>query len=165
MICSAWKDDGEQIQTASTSGWLITSSASAEKAGSLNLSAAASALATVGLEIITARALSHRDSASRCTRPIRPAPMMPTPSTPSSDSFMLTTERVAGCRGATARRSAQRPGARHSQSATQIKDTRIIDVCGKSSLREETSLITDRNRPDLPMLRACGTSWGDLPSV
>ena len=52
LICSAWKLDGEQIHTASTSGWLITSSASPLKASSLYLDAAASALDTVGLEMI-----------------------------------------------------------------------------------------------------------------
>ena len=75
---------------ASTSGWLITSIASPEKASSLNLLAAASALETVGLEIITAFAFSHFESASKCTMPIRPAPMMPTPRMPLSASFMFT---------------------------------------------------------------------------
>merc|ERR1719203_1284432 len=31
LICSAWNCDGEQIQTASTSGWLITSIALSER--------------------------------------------------------------------------------------------------------------------------------------
>ena len=65
LIWAAWNDDGEQIQTASTSGWLITSSALAELESSLYFSAAASAFATVGLEIITAFAVSHLAKASR----------------------------------------------------------------------------------------------------
>ena len=64
--------------------------ASPENVSSLNLVAAASAFDTVGLEMITAFAFSQLLSASKCTRPIRPAPITPTPKMPSSDSFMLT---------------------------------------------------------------------------
>merc|ERR1719440_1064889 len=59
LIWSAWKEDGEQIHTASTSGWLITSMASPLKSSSLYFAAAASALLTVGFEMITALAFSH----------------------------------------------------------------------------------------------------------
>mmetsp|Transcript_1044 Transcript_1044/g.2896 ORF Transcript_1044/g.2896 Transcript_1044/m.2896 type:complete len:227 (-) Transcript_1044:124-804(-) len=88
LIWSAWNWDGEQIHTASTSGWLMTSSASPVKVSSLYFLAAASAFETVGLEMITALALSQEDSASRWTMPMRPAPITPTPSTPSSASFI-----------------------------------------------------------------------------
>lgn len=43
---------GEQIHTASTSGWLITFIASLVYSGSLNCSAAFFALDSVGLEIM-----------------------------------------------------------------------------------------------------------------
>mmetsp|Transcript_7940 Transcript_7940/g.26945 ORF Transcript_7940/g.26945 Transcript_7940/m.26945 type:complete len:249 (+) Transcript_7940:517-1263(+) len=79
LIWSAWYWDGEQIHTASTSGWLITSLASPVKCGTLKFLAAASALDTVGLLIMTGRASGHPLRASRCTRPMRPAPMTPTP--------------------------------------------------------------------------------------
>ena len=59
LIWSAWNCDGEQIQTASTSGWLMTSIASPVNSGSLYFSAAASAFEIVGLEMITAFAVSH----------------------------------------------------------------------------------------------------------
>ena len=39
VICSAWNDEGEQIQTAWTSGWLMTSSESADLCGNQNLPA------------------------------------------------------------------------------------------------------------------------------
>lgn len=77
LIWSAWKLDGEQIHTASTSGWLITcivkgvsrgsrggagahgdsltSMSSPVQFGTLNFLAAASALLTVGFEMMTAR--------------------------------------------------------------------------------------------------------------
>lgn len=80
LICCAWKLDGEQIQTASTSGWLITSMSSAVKCGTLNADAAFCALDTVGLEMMIGRASGHALRASRCTRPMRPAPITPTPS-------------------------------------------------------------------------------------
>ena len=53
VICSAWKEEGEQIQTAWTSGWLMTSSESADHSGTKYCLAAASALLTVGFEMMT----------------------------------------------------------------------------------------------------------------
>jgi len=53
VICSAWKLEGEQIQTAWTSGWLMTSSESADHSGTKYCFAAASALLTVGFEMMT----------------------------------------------------------------------------------------------------------------
>mmetsp|Transcript_16506 Transcript_16506/g.49927 ORF Transcript_16506/g.49927 Transcript_16506/m.49927 type:complete len:254 (-) Transcript_16506:10-771(-) len=78
MICSAWNDDGEQIHTASTSGWSMTSSALAVHSGTLCNFAAASALDTVGFDTITHLASWQLASASKCTRPMRPAPITPT---------------------------------------------------------------------------------------
>ena len=78
LIWSAWNCDGEQIHTASTSGLLMTSIASAVNEGSLYFSAAACALEMVGLEMMIGLAFSQLASASRCTMPMRPAPMMPT---------------------------------------------------------------------------------------
>eukprot|EP00964_Phaeocystis_antarctica_P113824 scaffold77814_cov67-Phaeocystis_antarctica.AAC.17 len=89
--------------------------ASPEKVSSLNLVAAASAFEMVGLEIITAFAFSHFDNASKCTRPIRPAPMTPTPRMPLSDSFMLT---CPNRRDVTPVSSAARPNSKHRQSTT-----------------------------------------------
>ena len=53
VICSAWKLEGEQIQTAWTSGWLMTSSESADHSGTKYCLAAASAFETVGFEMMT----------------------------------------------------------------------------------------------------------------
>ena len=53
VICSAWNEEGEQIQTAWTSGWLMTSSLSADHSGTKYCLAAASALLTVGFEMMT----------------------------------------------------------------------------------------------------------------
>ena len=69
LIWSAWNCEGEQIHTASTSGWLMTASASPVKWSSLYLTAASSALDTVGLDMMTALALSHLLSASKWTNP------------------------------------------------------------------------------------------------
>mmetsp|Transcript_39266 Transcript_39266/g.122914 ORF Transcript_39266/g.122914 Transcript_39266/m.122914 type:complete len:228 (-) Transcript_39266:77-760(-) len=78
LIWSAWKLDGEQIHTASTSGFSMTSTSEPEKFGTLYCLAAASALDTVGFEMITVFTFGQLESASRCTRPMRPAPMTPT---------------------------------------------------------------------------------------
>ena len=53
VICSAWNEEGEQIQTAWTSGWLITSSLSVDHSGTKYCFAAASAFETVGFEMMT----------------------------------------------------------------------------------------------------------------
>ena len=53
VICSAWNEEGEQIQTAWTSGWLMTSSESADHSGTKYCFAAASAFETVGFEMMT----------------------------------------------------------------------------------------------------------------
>ena len=53
VICSAWNEEGEQIHTAWTSGWLMTSSLSADHSGTKYCLAAASALLTVGFEMMT----------------------------------------------------------------------------------------------------------------
>mmetsp|Transcript_11981 Transcript_11981/g.23880 ORF Transcript_11981/g.23880 Transcript_11981/m.23880 type:complete len:214 (+) Transcript_11981:26-667(+) len=53
LIWSAWKLEGEQIQTASTSGSVITSMASEVNFGTPYFSAAASAFETVGFDTAT----------------------------------------------------------------------------------------------------------------
>mmetsp|Transcript_1451 Transcript_1451/g.4195 ORF Transcript_1451/g.4195 Transcript_1451/m.4195 type:complete len:280 (-) Transcript_1451:21-860(-) len=78
LICSAWYWDGEQIQTASTSGSVITSMASPVKRGTPKSEAAFSALDTVGLETMTGRTLGALVMAPRWTMPMRPQPMTPT---------------------------------------------------------------------------------------
>ena len=81
LIWSAWYCDGEQIHTASTSGLLITSMSDAVYAGTLNISAAFCALDTVGLLMMMGLASTQLASASRCTSPMRPAPMLRRPPT------------------------------------------------------------------------------------
>ena len=65
LIWSAWNCEGEQIQTASTSGWLMTSMASPVDSGTPYCSAAASAFDTVGFEMISGFAC---DADHRMTR-------------------------------------------------------------------------------------------------
>mmetsp|Transcript_16645 Transcript_16645/g.31527 ORF Transcript_16645/g.31527 Transcript_16645/m.31527 type:complete len:245 (-) Transcript_16645:186-920(-) len=78
LICSAWKELGEQIHTASTSGSVITSMGSEVNFGTPNCVAAFSALDTVGLETITGLTFGALVMAPRCTIPIRPQPITPT---------------------------------------------------------------------------------------
>mmetsp|Transcript_23793 Transcript_23793/g.34604 ORF Transcript_23793/g.34604 Transcript_23793/m.34604 type:complete len:266 (+) Transcript_23793:172-969(+) len=89
VICSAWNCEGEHIHTASTSGCSMTSRASEDHSGTQYRFAAASALETVGLLIMMGWALGQLVSASKCTRPIRPAPIMPTLTTPTSLLYIL----------------------------------------------------------------------------
>mmetsp|Transcript_25025 Transcript_25025/g.58714 ORF Transcript_25025/g.58714 Transcript_25025/m.58714 type:complete len:271 (+) Transcript_25025:24-836(+) len=78
LIWSAWNCDGEQIQTASTSGSLMTSMASLENRAMLYWLAAASAFETVGFETMTGTTPGAFVMASRCTKPMRPIPITPT---------------------------------------------------------------------------------------
>mmetsp|Transcript_14011 Transcript_14011/g.42746 ORF Transcript_14011/g.42746 Transcript_14011/m.42746 type:complete len:245 (-) Transcript_14011:107-841(-) len=84
VICCAWNCEGEQIHTASTSGWLMTSMSESVHAIPGYVAAAAFAFEMVGFEMMIGLAAGHEESASRWTSPIRPAPMMPTPMRRSS---------------------------------------------------------------------------------
>mmetsp|Transcript_5583 Transcript_5583/g.12948 ORF Transcript_5583/g.12948 Transcript_5583/m.12948 type:complete len:278 (+) Transcript_5583:3070-3903(+) len=78
LICSAWYCEGEQIQTASTSGSVITSIASAVNFGTPNCFAAFSALLTVGFETTIGTTPGALLIAPKCTMPMRPHPITPT---------------------------------------------------------------------------------------
>eukprot|EP00962_Isochrysis_galbana_P011614 scaffold3265_cov117-Isochrysis_galbana.AAC.7 len=58
----------------------------------------------VGFEIITGLAAGHEDSASRCTRPMRPAPIIPTPMRLSSLAASFSDIPMSGARAMVARR-------------------------------------------------------------